>query len=534
MPLATIFTVHGTHSSGSPKAAEPGKGQWWQEDGFLHQDLQGLVEAESGDLAFKAFVWDGLNSEASRWRAGKELLKLVQSYDAAGMPYCVIGHSHGGSVIAHSLIAALARRNTLPRLSAWLAVGTPFIEVKARRWLFSRISIWGKSAYLLTLCFLFWGAAMLFHYFRSLNDLMFATQDPVFYQTLVVALVPLAVAMMTLKWMEADKVQALRKLKTGSKSKGPLDKLILFHHETDEAIGGLSAVRSIKFAPFAANFAVPFFAFLAIFVPVVLFLLVLADEDASVRVANFIRKLAGSSSLDEFELARFQDPVLRVIEFSLHLVVAPSVLVLNYLSVPPFKEYTATTSALAALLLIGGIVFWWFVVNLFVSIVMIISTGASYVLSAFLNRLARSQIATSALGGDALGELAVAAHARPPWCNQGFNPLPRELADELSAASDIAATAAFRRIRRNLSKLVYSDRQETSDALVEYLTWKELIHTTYFDSPAFRKLLAFAIAQSVGFRASEKFLADPDYGRVEKWFEDITAERPAGVLSPAP
>ncbi|MFM9850609.1 MAG: hypothetical protein ACKVP3_26205 [Hyphomicrobiaceae bacterium] len=500
----------------------------------MHQDLQGLVEAESGDLAFKAFVWDGLNSEASRWRAGKELLKVIQPHDAAGKPYCIVGHSHGGSVIAHSLIAALALRNALPRLSAWLAVGTPFIEVKARKWLFSRISIWGKSAYLLTLCFLFWGAAMLFHYFRSLNDLMFAIQDPVFYQTLVVSLIPLAVAIATLKWMEADKIRALRRLRPGNKPNGPLDKLILFHHETDEAIAGLGAVRSIKFAPFAANFAVPFFAFLAIFVPVALFLLVLADAGASVRVANTIRNFVGSSSLDEFELERFQDPVLRVIEFSLHLVVAPSVLVLNYLSIPPFKEYTATTSALAALLLIGGIFFWWLVVNLFVSVVTIISTGASYVLSAFLNRLAKSQIATSALGGDALGELTIAAHALPPWCKQGFNPLPPELADELSAASDLAATAAFRRVRRNLSRLVYSDRQETSDALVEYLTWKELIHTTYFDSPAFRKLLAFAIAQSAGFRASEKFLADPDYRRVEKWFRDITAERSAKVLSPAP
>ena len=60
-----------------------------------------------------------------------------------------------------------------------------------------------------------------------------------------------------------------------------------------------------------------------------------------------------------------------------------------------------------------------------------------------------------------------------------------------------------------------------ADMLSEYLTWEELIHTSYFQVPRFRKLVAYAISRADGFRPTEAFRADPDYELVAAWFERL-------------
>jgi hypothetical protein len=141
--MATIIAVHGTFATGP----EEGEG-WWQRGGALDRDIRELVEADDSRLDFAPHVWDGQNSETSRRAAGQALLQRLAALEQKGEKYCLIGHSHGGSVIASALFAAGSRKNSLPGLSRWLTVGTPFIRGRKRGFLFSRLGFLGKSAYI--------------------------------------------------------------------------------------------------------------------------------------------------------------------------------------------------------------------------------------------------------------------------------------------------------------------------------------------------------------------------------------------------
>jgi hypothetical protein len=48
-----------------------------------------------------------------------------------------------------------------------------------------------------------------------------------------------------------------------------------------------------------------------------------------------------------------------------------------------------------------------------------------------------------------------------------------------------------------------------------------LIHTSYFEVARIRKLIAFAIAEAEGFRASAVFTSDADYPKVKTWYQGL-------------
>lgn len=141
--MASVLTVHGTFASGPEEGAE-----WWQKGSKFEQQLCALVEGARGALSWQPFVWDGKNSEVSRRQAGTALLERALEFERAAEPYCIIGHSHGGSVIELALFQAAARGNPLPNLKQWITVGTPFVVSRRRFFLFSRLNAFGKAVYL--------------------------------------------------------------------------------------------------------------------------------------------------------------------------------------------------------------------------------------------------------------------------------------------------------------------------------------------------------------------------------------------------
>ena len=120
--MATIITVHGTNATG----AECGE-RWWQRGSPFQNHLFDLVEGEDDCLKFQPFVWDGANSENSRRRAGSRLLSVMEQLEAENERYVLIGHSHGGSVIANALVEAASKTTELPHFGRWITVGTPFL-----------------------------------------------------------------------------------------------------------------------------------------------------------------------------------------------------------------------------------------------------------------------------------------------------------------------------------------------------------------------------------------------------------------------
>ena len=116
------------------------------------------------------------------------------------------------------------------------------------------------------------------------------------------------------------------------------------------------------------------------------------------------------------------------------------------------------------------------------------------------------------------------AAERPAWAAISPAPLPDELGEEVSAFADAAAAQSVSKLRRAVQLLAFSEgEQGKSDLLAEYLTWDELIHTAYFKVARFRKLVAFAIAHSPGFRPSDKFRSDPDFATVARWYAQLSA-----------
>ena len=87
------------------------------------------------------------------------------------------------------------------------------------------------------------------------------------------------------------------------------------------------------------------------------------------------------------------------------------------------------------------------------------------------------------------------------WLSSDMPALPAKLATEISAFSDKQAGQSIARFRSALNVLAFANGdREKSDLLSRYLTWDELIHTSYFQVPRFRKLVAYAISSANGFR----------------------------------
>jgi tetratricopeptide (TPR) repeat protein len=121
---ASVVLVHGT---GSTSAFDAGD-QWWQRGSRFHAALQEELgsefEVQPSDMVFH---WSGANRESERRRASERLTNLIMRHEAEGIPYHLIGHSHGGSVVWGALVSAACAYPTLPHLRSWTTVGTPFL-----------------------------------------------------------------------------------------------------------------------------------------------------------------------------------------------------------------------------------------------------------------------------------------------------------------------------------------------------------------------------------------------------------------------
>jgi hypothetical protein len=130
-----LLMIHGTGA-----AAQEDEGpKWWQLRSefceWVHERM-----GPSARCASKVFHWSGENSEQARQAAGTALLeKWLLRFERRQEPYHLIAHSHGGSVIWAALREAERRKIDLAYLRSWSTVGTPFLRFvpdPVNRWLF--------------------------------------------------------------------------------------------------------------------------------------------------------------------------------------------------------------------------------------------------------------------------------------------------------------------------------------------------------------------------------------------------------------
>jgi hypothetical protein len=556
--MATIVTVHGTFSSG-PESGE----NWWQKGGPLENELRSLVEGEDGRLDFIPHVWDGLNSENSRRAAGKSLLGRLMHLEDGGERYCLIGHSHGGSVVLGSLLHSTYRRRQLSKLSRWITVGTPFIAFARRPLLFLRLGLLGKAAFIALFT---WTAVATFELYREFTTglgslhstfavamtawtplLLFyviagwftdrltinseavlpksvkvpnillsaliilifmvigftATNPYWFYSKALKKFIPIAIAFFSVSVLLAWIFRVLNRWseKRHKASSAWSSRWLSLRHPQDEAIEGLSILPRISFPIFGKEFAVaPLTVTSILAFPLLIMLAMLSST-----LFDWLKWLEITAGLP----SEGNDSIFNVMTF------LPFVL-------PSFLGFFESQLAWIIWPFLGTAMFF-LVAIILVSLSKFVATVASRLLSGVLDRLTWAQIRASAYGNDTLTENARSASDSPSSI-EPQPPLPQSLAAEISKLADSAVAASASKFRASFNRLAFAeDKRTRSDLIADYLTWDELIHTAYFKVPLFNKLLAYSIAHSEGFRPTERFLADPDYSRVATLHAELIA-----------
>jgi len=486
--MATIVTVHGTFSSG------PLEGQkWWQRGSAFAAGLPQLIEGADGTLTIEPFVWDGFNSENARSAAGARLAARLKELDAKGEPFAVIGHSHGGSVLSAALLNAARDRLPLSSMQRWITVGTPFIKTQRQRFLFSRLGILGKAIYLTLLTFLVLGVLI------ALGGSV-AGDAASWVLLLATFLTPIGVFYGYLRFQEGRRSLRFNRRHLGFAEQHYGERWLSLWHGKDEAVQCLKAVKRVDVTIFPRHFAVAALNLLAVgFIPL-LALLVLNSQSAMNAIAARVFSIIDASAAQDLYPSAGANIFENAAVLFIGLLVIPANLILPgvaFDTVPMPAQLALLVFGLVVLL--GAAVLITFVFN---GIARLLSHGLSLV----LNPLTLAQLKAATYGSDALEDFAVDASEWPVWLTRGYPCLPENIAREIEAASDRAIGTAVPKFRNIVDSLTAAESAEaTSDVVADYLTWQELIHTSYFDDNAFVRLLAYALCETKAFRPTPLF-----------------------------
>jgi hypothetical protein len=290
--MAKIIAIHGTYAhmeTGAPGGAAPPI-QWWQPGSVFESDMRRLLDADDGKLDLVPFKWSGDNSERGRRKAGRDLLAEIMKLEQAGEPYVLIGHSHGGSVIAKALLEAARKNVPLTNMRRWMTVGTPFVELRKEALLFQRLNSFMKAMFVasLMLALMFamtLGADLLDGRINFGND----------RQLLRLAItgglttLPFAIFLIVAYALERRKLFHYRK-RTRRRAREAFEgRWLPLTHEDDEAVRGLGSLKGARFQIFSSEFAVPVLSALAVFLLPIAYLWLLFSPGAMVGITEMLK-----------------------------------------------------------------------------------------------------------------------------------------------------------------------------------------------------------------------------------------------------
>jgi hypothetical protein len=613
--MATVVTVHGTyaHIVGPPDTPAPAELQWWQPGSGCEKHIRELVDGADGSLTFDAFTWSGENSERARRRAGSALLAKLRELERRKEPYCLIGHSHGGSVIAAALLQSVAKGVPLESLKKWITVATPFVALRKERFLFSRLTLPRKVLFVASLMLLM--MFLIYLGFALFDQSLLGRREGQFWRlgfSATMMSLPFIAFYIFLKILDARRYYYYLPKVLAEAEKRYGDRWLALNHDDDEAVQGLRLLPRVKMRFFESGFAVPTLTLAAILVLPLAYLFVVTSPPLMVAIADVLknrvydvddyrqtepavesarqqtgalrrklfqaRETAEKSGLDasRAESARQEADALRrqLAETRRRLLEAHPDLP-KMQRAERFKRrflerdgkpcdggklcgggenyglnsallFHIVTDELASAFVdedtrwgpLGGLVRLWLPIVLvpvffallallILVLVRFLAVHVSAFMSRRLNGMTRHEITRSALGNDTEGEIAVGADNRPAWMSRAYSFLPGELSNKIADYSNQVSFQSLAKFRNAISTLAFSvDEEGTQGILTTYLTWRELIHTSYFEVPEFRKLIAYAIAHAEGFAAGERLRTDPDFDRAASWHGALRLHEP--------
>ena len=608
--MGRIITVHGTFAHAEVPAGEDlsAAAYWWRTDSRFMDELRRLLQSDGGEPAIAPFEWSGDNSERDRRRAGRALLDEMLKLEAAGESYCLLAHSHGGSVVSAALMLAARKQKELPGLKRWVTVGTPFVELRRERFLFLRLPIIMKA--------LFVASLMLFLMFLltavgavDSGDWNIVNSRTVMWLSIGTALTALPfVAFLIFAYFLDHRRLFNHRPRVRQRAKQYFaDRWIGLTHEDDEAVRGLGSLRTVRWNIFHRAFAVPALSLASVFILPLALLYVVLSPQLMVNLTEFLKSQVYQTDkyanvVERYRVARkdlrdmrrsmrqmrdkVDDPQVshadrvaterRIKEMRQKIRDARDALHTDFTELPQVQRANRFTSrflqskgetcndgrlcgegrdwALNSRLLfhlvtdemsswfidqevrrstLGRIVRFALPIILvpivfgIVAIFLVLFVQAiagifSSVTSRWLDELTWKEITRSALGNDTEAEVALGSRAVPDWIGATPSFLPPDLAQEITQRSNDATTQSLGKFRNAISELALVDTREgAANSLLTYLTWNELIHTTYFDVPAFQHLVARAVADGGAFVMSQEAGAHPDAARSVEWIQAL-------------
>lgn len=234
-----IILVHGT---GAGLEGKPGHERWWEPKSRFALGLVEFEECSEDKAELLAFKWSGENSEHARREAGRSLSRLLDSYDRDGIGYHLIGHSHGGSVIWHSLQNSAKAGTGRAGLRSWITIGTPFLEFIPR----SRVVAWVLVALLVAAILLTVPFASLGESF--IDDYHVLVRETPLWALLLISSGPVAIGaaiFFSLSGLIGAARVERRERPPGMAASGLLadfrTRYLALWHQLDEPVSGLSA-----------------------------------------------------------------------------------------------------------------------------------------------------------------------------------------------------------------------------------------------------------------------------------------------------
>ncbi len=634
--MATIITVHGTFAHGSEAAASDAtptsERAWWQPESAFAGEMKSLLVGSGGSapgtpVTVEPFVWSGENSEVGRRVAGARLLDRMLQLEARNEPYCVVGHSHGGSVIASALLNSLARRVELPNMRRWVTVGTPFVTMRPMYWLVERLNLIQKVILVASMMLLLMFVADLIGQMMDGGTarprLFGLVGDPSGRYVHGPWRLALAALMMSLpaiffsgifRWTDSRRLFFYRKktMAAAQQSFGP--RWLSLVHEDDEAVQGIRSLPQASFKLFDPEFAVQRLTMLAVIALPVAYLLVLNSPKVMTNIADFLKNSVyqvdqtrakayddermkirirafgnnptggplargtGPRSKDSADWPQIrkqrEDLKLRYPDFlalERHLRFVDDFfekdgqacpgntlcgfgqsfsinsrllfhIVTDDLTSAIFNDDTKlgnwAVAARAAVPLVVVPIVFVLLALLAMYVINQLARAISALAARLLNRVTLSEVKRVIYGNDTIGEMATGGGPRPAWMARAPAFLPSEIATRMTDLANNTTAASLAKFRNALSTIALAEGNQRESALVSnYLTWKELIHTTYFELPEFRHLVARSVADAEGFAPSGAFATAPHFTKAADWLDVLrldSAAAPAPVQTIAP
>lgn len=491
--MLTIVPIHGTNAASSQIVGT----QWWQFSSDFEQQLRTKLKSDSLMVGWRPFVWTGKNSERARQSAAKSLANFLKPITAKQEErICLICHSHGGNVARYA-VANLLSESEREKIELIIYIGTPFTNGSLKNWvrilLSSRTILLNGIVFilaLLALASLFggWdeGRALLFGVWKSIANFQIQLPGSIVLRGEHIVAASAAAGMSVYgfsQWASARSRRRLAKFlenyaseegtssfsrfRKHTKSKPlyspPLiTKEVVVYSRLDEAINALSRVKGQAMIKLSRG-SVSTYTFSLILATLMSWWLIWINQDGRSIPSWFP---GGSLS-----------PVSNESTNSIAVIVS----LLVFLAASPWINYVA-------------------------------SFLITHVLNWALDRLGRS----SAFGDDLVLQSINGVTQNPSMdAAEQWRPLPAKLDALMNERCSEELKRTAQMTREVLATYAFVEGVSPGDGMTSTLSWKELIHTSYFD---FDEIVTFCAGAIMCTPQAAGQFADSD---AAKYFYEI-------------